>query len=91
MYALSFGYYDIAIYVTISMAAVLFLLIVIHHIINNVCSGVIMYQLRIISNPLIKWITRSQNKPKEPIQLNNAPRDKAYNYQELREPLVGQD
>ena len=91
VYALSFGYYDIAIYVTISMAAVLFLLIVIHHIISNVCSGVIMYQLRIISNPLIKWITRSQNKPKEPIQLNNAPRDKAYNYQELREPLVGQD
>ena len=92
VYALSYGYYDIAIYVTISMAALQFLLIfIMHHIISNVCGGVIMYKLRIIINSIIKWITRSQNKPKDRIQLNNPPPDKAYNYQELREPLVGQD
>ena len=91
VYALSFGYYDIAINVTISMAVLQFLLIIIHHIISNVCGGVIMYKLRIIINSTVKWITRSQNKLKERIQLNNPPPDKAYNYQELREPLVGQD
>ena len=50
-----------------------------------------MYKLRMFINSTVKWITRSQNKPKECIHLNNAPPDKAYDYQELREPLVAQD
>ena len=91
LYALSYGYYSIAINVTISIAGLQFLLIIIHHIISNACGGVIMYKFRMFINSTVKWITRSQNKPKERIHLNNAPPDKAYNYQELREPLVGQD
>ena len=39
----------------------------------------------------VKWINRSQNKSQHHIELNNTPPDKAYNYQELREPLVSQD
>ena len=50
-----------------------------------------MYKLRIITNSTAKWVTRSQNKPQHHIELNNTPPDKAYNYQELREPLVGLD
>ena len=60
--------------------------------IGNVCGGVIMYKLRTITDTILKWITRSQkNKTQQHIELNNTPPDKAYNYQELREPLVGQD
>ena len=73
------------------MAGLQFLLIIMHHISCNVCGGVITYKLRMFINSTVKWITRSQNKPKERIHLNNTPPDKAYNYQELREPLVGQD
>ena len=90
MYALSHDYYDIAVSVMITMAALQFLLIIIHHIISNVCGGVIMHKLKIITDSIINWITRPQNKPQH-IQLNNIPPDKTYNYQELREPLVGQD
>ena len=90
MYALSHDHYDIAVSVMITMAALQFLLIIIHHIISNVCGGVIIHKLKIITDSIINWITRSQNKPQH-IQLNNIPPDKTYNYQELREPLVGQD
>ena len=91
IYALSHDQYDTAVNVMITMALLQFLLIIIHHINSNVCGGVIMYKLRITINSTVKWITRSWNKPKEHIHLNNAPPDKAYNYQELREPLVGLD
>ena len=90
MYVLSHDHYDIAVIVMITMAAVHFLLIIIHHIISNVCGGVIMHKLKIITDSTVNWITRPQNKPQH-IQLNNIPPDKTYNYQELREPLVGQD
>jgi len=60
--------------------------------ISNVCGGVIMYKLRIITDAVSKWITRSQkDKAQQHIELNNTPPDEAHNYQELREPLVGQD
>ena len=93
VYALSYGNYSNAVSVMITMAALQFLLIIIHHIIDNVYGGVIIYKLRIIINTTVKWITRSQNKPIEDIQLNNcnAPPDRVYNYQELREPLLDQD
>ena len=91
MYALSHDHYDVAVNVMITMAALQFLLIIIHHIISNVCGGVIMHKLKILTNSKLKWITRSHNKPQRHIQLNNTPPDKAYNYQELREPLVGED
>ena len=92
IYALTHDHYSIAVHVMITMAALQFLLIITHHIVNNVCGGVIMYKLRIIINSAaVKCTTRTQNKPKEHIHLNNAPPEKAYNYQELREPLVGQD
>ena len=63
-----------------------FLLIIINHIISNACGGVIMYKLK---NIIDMTVTRSQNK--HTIELNNTPPDKTYNYQQLREPLVGQD
>ena len=91
IYALSHDHYGIAVNVMITMALLQLLLIIIHHITINVSGGVIMYKLRMFINSTVKWNTRSQNKPKEHIHLNNAPPDKAYNYQELREPLVGQD
>ena len=91
LYALSYGYYSIALNAMITVATLQFLLIIVYHIINNVCGGVIMYKVRIIIKSTVEWITRSQKKPKECIQLNNSPPDKVYNYQELREPLVGQD
>ena len=87
MYALSHDHYDIAVSVMITMAALQFLLIIIHHIISNVCGGVIMHKLKIIISLSVKWIT---NKPQH-IQLNNTLPERSYNYQELREPLVGQD
>ena len=87
MYALSHDHYDIAVSVMITMAALQFLLIIIHHIISNVYGGVIMHKLKIIISLSVKWIT---NKPQH-IQLNNTPPERSYNYQELREPLVGQD
>ena len=88
MYALSHDHYDIAVSVMITMAALHFVIIIIHHIIKNICSGVIMHKLMIIANSKVKWITRSQNKPQQHIELNNTPPDKSYNYQELREPLI---
>ena len=91
VYAFSYGQYSIAVNVMITMAALQFLLIINHHIINNACSGVIMYNLKNITNLTVKWITRSHNKLQQNVELNNTPPDKAYNYQELREPLVGQD
>ena len=90
MYALSHDHYDIAVSVMITMAALQCLIIIIYHIISNVCGGVIMHKLKIMIDSIINWITRPQNKPQH-IQLNNIPPEKTYNYQELRESLVGQD
>ena len=91
VYAFSYGQYSIAVNVMITMAAVHFLLIINHHIIDNTCSAMIMYKLKNVIHTTIKWITRSHNKPQQNVELNNTPPDKAYNYQELREPLVGLD
>ena len=91
LYALTYGYYSVAINVMITVAGLQFLLTIMHHVISNVCGGVIMYKLRIITNSIVKWIIRPQNKPKGCNQLHNTPPDKAYNYQKLRESLVGQD
>ena len=91
VYAFSYGQYHIAANVMITMTALHFLLIINHHIINNACSGVIMYNLKNITNLTVKWITRSHNKLQQNVELNNTPPDKAYNYQELRESLVGQN
>ena len=91
MYALSHDHYDTAINVMIIMAALQFLIIIIHHIISNICNGVIMDKLIIITKSAEKWITRLQNKPQQRIELNNTPPDRSYNYRELREPLVGED
>ena len=92
IYTLSYGQYNIAINVMITIAAFQFLLFIIHHMISNICGGVILYKLKNFIEMTVKWINRSQNKPQHhyDIELNNAPPDKAYNYQELREPLVSQ-
>ena len=87
MYALSHDHYDTAVSVMIGMAALQFLLIIIHHIISNVCGGVIIHKLKIVTSLSVKWTI---NKPQH-IQLSNIPPERSYNYQELREPLVGQD
>ena len=89
--ALTHDQYNIIISVMITMAVLHFLLIITHHIISNVCGGVIMYKLRIIINSTVKWITRLQIIPQKHIELNSTPPDKTYNYQDLREPLVGQN
>ena len=89
--ALTHDQYNIIISVMITMAVLHFLLIIIHHIISNVCDGVIMYKLRIIINLTVKWITRLQSIPQKHIEFNSTPPDKTYNYQDLREPLVGQN
>ena len=47
MYALSHDHYDIAVSVMITIAALQFLLIIIHHIFSNVYGGVIMHKLLI--------------------------------------------
>ena len=91
IYTFSHDHYDIAVNVMVTLAALQFLLIIIHHIIGNVCGGVIIKKLSIIIDSMVKWITRSQNKPQQHIELKNVPPDRTYNYQELREPLVGQD
>ena len=80
MYTLSYGQYNIAIDIIITIAALQFLLIIIYHIISNICGGVVMYKLK---NTTVKWINRSGDR--------NTPPEKAYNYQELIEPLVGLD
>ena len=91
IYTLSYGQYNIAINVMITIVALQFLLIIIHHMISNIYGGVILYKLKNFIEMTVKWINRSQNKPQHHIELNNTPLDKAYNYQELREPLVSQD
>ena len=91
VYAFAYGQYVAAVNVTITMATFHFLLIINHHIINNTCSGMIMYKLKNVIRTTVKWITRSHNKPQQNVELNNTPPDKAYNYQELQEPLVGLD
>ena len=91
MYTLSHGHYDVAVNIMIILAALKFLLIIIHHVISSICGGVIMYKLKsVIISVVVKWVAKPQNKSQN-IELNNTPPDKTYNYQELREPLVEQD
>ena len=90
MYTLSYGQYDVAVNIMITLAALMFLLIIIHHVISNICGEVIMYKLKsVIISVTVKWITRPQNRLQN-TELKNRPPDKTYNYQELREPLVEQ-
>ena len=91
IYTLSYGQYNTAINVMITIVALQFLLIIIHHMISNICGGVILHKLKNFTEMTVKWITRSQNKPQHHIKLINTPPDKAYNYQKLQEPLVSQD
>ena len=90
-YSLSYEQYNIAINVMITIVALQFLLIIIHHMISNIFDGMTLYKLKNFIEMTMKWIKRSQNKSQHHIELNNTPPDKAYNYQKLREPLVSQD
>ena len=88
VYAFSYGLYNVAVNVMITIAALQFLFIIMHHVISNVCYEVITCALKKnIANLKVKWM----DKPQQNFTLNNTPPDKMYNYQELREPLVGQD
>ena len=91
MCTLSYGHYNIAVNIIITIAALQFLLIIIHHTISNICGGVILYKLKNITEMTVKWITRSQNTTLHHVELRNTPPEKAHNYQELIEPLVGLD
>ena len=91
IYVLSFGHYKVPINIMITIAALQFSLIILHHSINNICGGVIMYKLKNFIEMTKKWVTRSQNIPEHHIELKNIPPDKIYNYQELRDSLIGQD
>ena len=75
VYAFSYGQYSIGVNVMITMVAVHFLLIINHHIINNTCSGMIMYKLKNAISKTVKWINRSHNKSQHCIELNNTPPD----------------
>ena len=91
IYTLSHGQYDVAVNIMMTLVALKFLLIIINHVISNICAGVIMYKLKnVIISVAVKWIAKPQNETQN-IQLNNTPPDKTYNCQELREPLVEQD
>ena len=90
MYTLSYGQYDVAINIMITLATLKFLLIIIHHVISSICGGVIMYKLKnVIISVTLKCIAKRQNKSQN-AELKNRPPEKTYNYQELREPLVEQ-
>ena len=90
MYTLSHGQYRLAVNIMITLAALKFLLIIIHHVISSICGGVIMYKLKnVIKSVTVKWIARTQNKSQN-VELKNRPPEKTYNYQVLREPLVEQ-
>ena len=91
IYTLSHGQYDVAVNIMMTLVALKFLLIIIHHVISSICARVIMYKLNnVIISVAVKWIAKPQNETQN-IQLNNTPPDKTYNCQELREPLVEQD
>ena len=91
IYALSYGHYDIPINTMITMVALQFLVIILHHIITNICGELVMNKLKNVIEMTIKCITRSKHIKPQHIELKNTPPDKAYNYQELREPLVDQN
>ena len=90
LYTLSFGDHEVGVNIMITIGAVQLLIIIIYHIISNVCGGVIMYTN--IINTIIRWITRPHYLPQQSDhELNNTPPDKTYNYLEYQEPLVGED
>ena len=91
IYALSYGHCDIPINTMITMVALQFLVIILHHITTNVCGELVMNKLKNVIEMTIKCITRSKHIKPQHIELKNTPPDKAYNYQELREPLVDQN
>ena len=80
---------NVVIEIMITMAALQFLFIIIHHIIISACGGTVIYKIRKNSSKIIAWITRSyaQNKEQQ-IKLNNVPPNVAFNYSEYQEPLI---
>ena len=91
IFVLSFGHYKIPINIMITIAALQFSLIILHHSINNIRGGVIMHKLKILIEMTTKWVSRSQNNSEHQTELKNTPPDQTYNYQEFRESLIGQD
>jgi len=59
LYTLSFGDYEVGVNIMITISAVQLVIIIIYHIITNVCGGVIMPP-NIIST-IIGWITRQRH------------------------------
>jgi len=70
LYTLSFGDHEVGVNIMITISAVQLVIIIIYHIITNVCGGVIMYPN--IINTIIRWITR-QNYLQQQVdhELNN--------------------
>ena len=91
IFVLSFGHYKIPINIMITIAALQFSLIIFHYSINNIRGGVIKHKLKILIEMTKKWVSRSQNNSEHQTELKNIPPDQTYNYQEFREPLIGQD
>ncbi|XP_065896231.1 uncharacterized protein [Dysidea avara] len=91
LYTFSFGYHSVGVDIMIMIAAVQLVIIIIYHVITNVCGGMIMYTLTNIVNNVIRWINRLNHVPQIHRELNNVPPDKAYNYLEYQEPLIGED
>ena len=58
MYTLSYGQYSIAVNIINTIAALQFLLIIIHHTISNICGGVTLYKFKSITEMIVKWFTR---------------------------------
>ena len=95
IYIFSYGNNDVAIKVMIIMAALQFLFIIIHHIINSsIYGGAIIYKIRDIVDKIVRRITELWvwNKPQQSeLILDNIPPDRVFDYSEFREPLVGHD
>ena len=82
--------------VMIAIAAVQFTLIIIYHIITYMHSGVIRNKIQLGIDALTRWVTRLYNKSQaQQFQLQDIIRDNipevAFNYNEYREPLIGQE
>ena len=76
----------------IILAVLQFLLIIIYHIVYNLCGEQIIHKIWNITGMMVRWLTRShvQNNLRQ-IELNSVPPDVTFNYSEYQEPLIGHD
>jgi len=90
LYTLSFGDHEVGINIMITIGAVQLVMIIICHIITNVCGGVFVYTN--IINTIVRLITRQLHLPQQiHHELNNMPPDNSYNYLQYKELFIGEE